>query len=1118
MRILHQLFLLALVSITAIFFSCSSDRPDPALQKISPNESGITFSNTIESSDSSNAENEPFIYNGAGISVGDVNDDGLMDLYFTGNMVTSRLYLNRGDMNFEDVTKSAGVGTERWATGATMVDINGDGHLDIYVSVSNSGDVPAVERQNLLFINNGDETFSEQAADYGIDSIGFTTHSAFLDYDLDGDLDLFLLNNSPEEFSRGETGVMPMGAQMEVNPSGYDQLYQNNGDGTFSDVSEEAGILRKLGYGLGVAVSDLNRDGWPDIYVSNDISPNDVLYVNNQDGTFTDRAPDWLRHTSHAGMGVDMADYTNNGWPDILQSDMMPEKLSGRKRMSGSNSYGGFVDLLNRGFYLDYNINTLQMNLGLKESGDVIFSEVARTAGLAYTHWSWASLFADLDNDGWKDAFITNGYPKAMNDFDYLSDMHLAGQTDSQEEYDNQRQEILNNLHSYDIPNYLFLNERDGTFADVSEAWGMNEPGFSYGAAYADLDNDGRLDLVINNINAPASVYRNTSPRNERGPYYLSLQLEGEAPNTDGIGATLWVWAGGHRQMLEQYPARGFMSSVDPRLHVGLGNAGTVDSLRIDWPDGRSQILRNVQADQMLTLRQAEATTAPPYRPVPREPKQFFEPLSGDESLSHTDSPSQTIDYSVQPLLPYMVSRQGPPLAAGDVNGDGRDDLFIGGDAGSAGTLYLQGDDGRFRESDQSQPWQADSNQADWGASFVDVNSDGQLDLYVASGSYHSSPVSLLLQDRIYINYGNGRFLKNTDVLPEMLTSTAAIAPGDFNGDGRTDLFVGGRLNPRNWPAPTRSWLLRNDGDRFTDVTAQVMPELVDPGGMITGAIWADVTGDGNDELVTAGQWQPIKVYQVGQNRFTDISESLELPSLRGWWEALAAADLNGDGRQDIIAGNLGLNHTYTTSPGSPFGVVAADLTGNRTTDIILTKQVDGTETPLYGLAKLGREIYTVGIAFDSFESFSQASVGQVVGSETLEDAIRYRADTFASVVLLSQPDGTFEVNQLPPLAQISPIEDMVLADIDRDGHTDLIIGGNRYESEATAPRADAGNGLWLKGDGQGNLTPVPPMQSGLVAPGDVRELKLIDTPDGQRLIISNNNDSTQVFRVHQPK
>ncbi|NBC67363.1 MAG: RNA-binding protein, partial [Bacteroidetes bacterium] len=426
-----------------ILTGCAPDESTPILQEIPQDVSGITFTNTITTSDSSNSENEPFIYNGAGVAVGDINGDGLADLYFTGNMVSSRLFINRGDMQFDDVTGQSGVGTDRWATGALMVDINGDSHLDIYVSVSNSKMVPADQRRNLLFLNNGDGTFTEQAAEWGIDDPGFTTQSAFLDYDRDGDLDLFLLNNSPEEFSRGETGVMPMGVQQEANPSGYDQFYRNNGDGSFTNISEEAGMLRKLGYGLGVAIEDLNRDGWPDIYVSNDISPNDVLYINNGDGTFTDRAAEWLRHTSFAGMGLDIADYTNNGWPDILQTDMMPEELTTRKVMSGSNSYGGFTDLRQRGFYPHYNINTLQMNQGVNSSGDVIFSEVARMAGVAYTHWSWTALFVDLDNDGLKDAFVTNGYPKAMNDFDYLSDMHLAGQANNEKEYEQNRLEIL---------------------------------------------------------------------------------------------------------------------------------------------------------------------------------------------------------------------------------------------------------------------------------------------------------------------------------------------------------------------------------------------------------------------------------------------------------------------------------------------------------------------------------------------------------------------------------------------------------------------------------------------------------------------------------------------------
>ncbi|NBB77147.1 MAG: hypothetical protein GVY02_07190, partial [Bacteroidetes bacterium] len=807
--------LLLFTFILLILNGCSGDDPQPLFERLDESQTGITFQNQITVSDTMNSESHAFIYNGAGVASGDVNNDGLVDLFFTGNMVSSRLYINRGNFEFEDITESANIATTRWATGASIVDINSDGHLDIYVSVSAPGAMPPEDRQNLLFINNGDLTFTEKAEQYGINDDGFTTHAAFLDYDVDGDLDLFLLSNSPEEFSRGESGTLPMGGEFKVDPSGYDRLYRNEGDGTFTNVSDEAGIIRKLGYGLGVAVHDLNLDGYPDIYVSNDISPNDVLYINNGDGTFTDRAAEWLKHTSFAGMGMDMGDFTNNGWPDILQSDMMPEKLNERKLMSGSNTYGGYVDLRNRGFFPHFNMNTLQMNHGLSDEGDVMMSEISRLAGVTYTHWSWSSLFADFDNDGWKDILITNGYPKALNDFDYLANMHRAGNASSREEFFANRARILEELHGYEIPNHLFRNQKNLTFEDVTSHWGVDESSFSYGAVYTDLDNNGLLDLVINNINAPATLYRNIGESSARN--FLGVRLKGEQGNVNGIGAKVEIWHEDSYQFLYKNPYRGFMSSMLQPLHFGLGEHERVDSLKVQWPDGRTQTIRSLDVNQIISLSQGDASLI--TEPSERYAEKIFQEVTPDRGLDWSHQSESYVDYNIQPLLPYMISRQGPVMAAADVNGDGLEDLFVSGSAGQGGTLYLQQSGGSFAETTAPQPWRADSNHRDWGAAFFDANGDGLPDLYLAAGSYQTSPVSPLLQDRLFINYGNGRFLREEQALPPMLTATATVRPADFDGDGDTDLFVGGRLTPRDYPTPDRSYLLRNDGGRFSDVT-----------------------------------------------------------------------------------------------------------------------------------------------------------------------------------------------------------------------------------------------------------------------------------------------------------
>ena len=1098
---------------------CSQREKEPPLfELLPPSRTGVSFANTITTNDSVNVQSDPYVYNGAGVAVGDIDNDGLPDLFFTGNMVSSRLYLNKGDMRFEDITERAGVKTDRWATGATMVDINNDGYLDIYVSVSGSEGSKGKDRANLLFINNGDHTFTEAAARYGIADTGFTTHAVFLDYNGDGYLDLFLLNNSPKDFARGAADTHPLGVRSN-SPGGYSKLYRNNGDGTFTDVSREAGMLAQVGYGLGVAVADVNGDGLPDIYVSNDVAPNDVLYINNGDGTFTDRAGAWLKHTSFAGMGVDIADFNNDGWADILQMDMMPAALDQRKRMSGYLTYSGRIELRRRGFRDDYDVNSLQLSNGVTQHGDVVFSEIAGLAGVAYTGWSWSALFADVDNDGYKDIFITTGYPKAANDLDYQTAAFGARRTGDHRK----ALRLLKDLRSYRLSNYVFRNNGDLTFTDKTKAWGMDQPGFSFGAAYADLNNDGRLDIVVNNIDAPASIYENVQPQDD-AHHYLQVKLQGDSRNRRGIGSQLILTAGGQKQYIYHSPYRGYMSTMDDRAQFGLGRAKRADSLEVIWPDGRYQLLIDLDVDRMVTLQQSEATQKVPGRcrvtgclprPLTPDPRpRMFQPMDARRALKYKHSEGTFVDYEVQPLLPYEPSRHGPPIAVADVNGDGLDDVFIGGATGVPGKLFLQRRDGSFVESTQGQPWAADKEYEDWGAVFFDANGDGRPDLYVASGGYQLSPVSRRLQDRLYINRGGGRFVRDSQALPAMPTRTAAVAAGDFTGDGKLDLFVGGRLAPRNYPYPARSYLLRNDGGKFTDVTEEVAPELARPGGMITAAVWIDFDGDGRLDLVTAGEWMPLQFFHNDGGKLRNVTASMGLPPTRGWWYSLATGDFNHDGHPDLVAGNVGLNFSYTTSPQSRFGVYAADFTGGRTTDIVLTQEIGGTEYPLFGRAKLGPTIYPIALRFPSYASFATASVSQLFGGPALQRALHYQTDTFASLYLQNNGDGTFTAVPLPNLAQISPIRGIIPYDVDGDGNLDLIVAGNLYDTEPNTTPADAGNGLWLKGDGRGHFTPVPPVASDFLTPGDVTGLALIKTPAGKAVLVANHGDSLQAFTI----
>jgi hypothetical protein len=1088
------------------------DRDRPLFELLNPEQTGVTFANTITTDDSVNVQTDVYVYNGAGVAVGDIDNDGLSDIFFAGNMVSSRLYLNKGKMRFEDVTARAGVETSRWATGVSMVDINDDGYLDIYVSVSGPEWSKPEQRSNLLFVNNGDRTFSEAAAQYAIADTGFTTHAAFLDYNGDGCIDLFLLNNSPRDFSRSEVTRHPSGRG--ETPGSHNQLYRSTCRGTFTNVSEEAGILRTVGYGLGVAVSDLNADGLPDIYVSNDGAPNDVLYVNNGDGTFTDRAARWLKHASYAGMGVDIADFNNDGWPDIIQADMMPRDLSRRKRTSGYMTYARLLDSRDRGFRDDYSVNTLQLSNGVTSGGDVIFSDIARLAGVAATDWSWSALFADFDNDGHKDIFIGNGYPKAANDLDYQTAVSSLRRTGYGSGSRRTGLGILQRLHGYEESNYVFRNAGDLTFADKTSEWGMERPSFSYGAAYADLDNDGRLDLVVNNIDAPAFIYRNVGPGDD-AHHYLQVRLHGDSPQQGGIGARLILTAGGRKQYLYHSPYRGFMSTMDGRAHFGLGRVRRVDSLEVEWPDGRYQLLTGLEVDRLLVVTQSDATEKKrPARPPGRN--HLFEPVDPGLGLKYRHQPETPPDYSVQPLLPYMPSSHGPPLAVGDVNGDGLDDVFIGGPTGVPGKLFVQREDGGFVESAQGQTWIADQSYDDWGALFFDANGDGKPDLYVASGGYHVSPSSPSLQDRLYINQGSGRFARDARALPAMLTSTATVRAGDFNGDGRPDLFVGGRLTPRKYPYPARSYVLRNDGDHFTDVTEDVAPALARPGGMITDAVWTDFDGDRRLDLVTVGEWMPIRFYRNEGRRLRDVTQSTQLPSLRGWWYSLTVGDFDNDGRPDLAAGNLGLNYSYTTSEDSKFGVYANSFTGNRTTDIVLTQQVDGTEYPYAGMAPLGSEIYSTAVKFPTYGSFARASIRDLFSAAQLQRSLHYEADTFASIYLRNEGGGRFSSSTLPNLAQIAPIKAMIAHDVDGDGHLDLLVAGNLYDAEPNTPRADAGNGLWLRGDGRGGFIPVAASESGFLAPLNVAHLRLIDTATGKAVLVANTGDTLQGFTIRK--
>jgi hypothetical protein len=810
-------------------------------------------------------------------------------------------------------------------------------------------------------------------------------------------------------------------------------------------------------------------------------------------------------------MGVDIADFNNDGWGDILQVDMMPRELSRRKRTTGFMTYSNLMDSRSRGYRDDYSVNTLQLSNGATRGGDVIFSEIARLAGVAATDWSWSALFADFDNDGFKDIFIGNGYPKAVNDLDYQMAMFSMRRTGDGGQSRRAGLDMLKALHTYNEPNHIFRNSGDLTFSDKTKSWGMDHPSFSYGAAYTDLNNDGRLDLVVNNIDAPAFIYENVGRSGPSAPHYLQIRLQGESPNVRGVGAKVTITADGQKQHIDHTPYRGFMSSVDDRVHFGLGPAQRVDTLEVEWPDGRQQTLTNLDVDRLMVVKQSEATTKKAAAPA-RD--YAFEPLNALRGQTEKHQLGHLLDYSTQPLLPYLVSRQGPALAVGDVNRDGLDDLFVGGGGGVPGKLLIQQKDGSFVSGVGEQPWIADKAYEDWGALFFDANGDSLPDLYVASGGYHLTSQSPLLQDRLYINRGNGAFARDPQALPTMLTSTAAVRAADFNDDGRIDLFVGGRLTPRSYPAPTRSYVLRNDGGHFTDVTEQVAPEIARPLGMITDAVWIDFDADGRMDLVTAGEWMPLTFYRNDGKQLHNVTQSTQLPPLRGWWFSLTSGDFDNDGRPDLVAGNLGLNYSYSTSKDSTFSVYAADFTGSGTTDIVLAQKIAGKEYPISGFAPLGRVIYPLGVRFPTYGAFANVSLLEAFGPGPLKQALHHEIDTFASVYLRNAGNGTFSYTTLPNMAQISPIRGLIAHDVDGDKNLDLLIAGNLYDAEPNTPRADAGNGLWLRGDGQGHFTPVPASKSGFLAPLNANGLALVSTATGKAVFVANLGDSLQAFMI----
>jgi enediyne biosynthesis protein E4 len=1074
------------------------DAEPPLFERMSPERTGITFVNELPETPDFNILNYLYYYNGGGVAVGDIDDDGLPDLYFSSNLGPNRLYRNRGNFEFEDVTEQAGVaGDAGWTTGVTMADVNGDGWIDIYVSTVDYLDKRS---RNLLFINNGDGTFTERAEEFGLAHVGFSTQAVFFDYDGDGDLDMFLLNHAVHtEHSYGTTAM-----RAQRHHASGDKLFRNDG-GRFVDVSEAAGIIGgAAGYGLGVAVSDLNGNGCPDLFVANDFHENDFLYFNNCDGTFTEGIARSMGHTSRFSMGVDAADISNDGRPDLVVLDMLPEREDIYKTSAGAETLDVFNLKVSFGYHPQYARNTLQLN-----RGNGVFSEIGYLAGVYATDWSWAALFADLDNDGFKDLYVTNGIFRRPNDLDYINYVsNDAIQASLAQGITEENLKLLGQMPQIPIPNHAFRNNGDLTFSNQAPAWGLAEPGFSNGAVYVDLNNDGSLDLVVNNINAPASIYRNRS-REVNGHRFLKVSLEGEGGNTGGIGARVTVRHGGRMQMLEQMPTRGFQSSVDPRLHFGLGRDSVVDTVLVVWPDRRFQVLTDVPADAFLTLSQADA--AGTYRPEPRPEPRFEEvPLRWDREFRHREN--TFIDFNREPFLPHKLSTEGPALAVGDVTGDGLDDFFIGGAKWQAGALYQQRPDGSFVMTNRDL-FQADSVYEDVVAVFFDANGNGHLDLYVGSGGNEFWGEQEPLRDRLYLNDGRGGFARAPDALPPFFGNTSTVAVADFDGDGHPDLFVGARVVTNAYGAVPRSVLLRNDGTgRFTDVTDEVAPGLGEAG-MVTGAVWADLTRDGTPELVVVGEWMPVQVWERRDGRFVDRGEPWGLAASTGWWTAVAAADLDGDGYPELVLGNLGRNSFIRASPEQPVRLHVADFAGNGRQDQMLTFYRNGVSYPIAHRDDLVKRSPPLRQRYPSYSAFADSRLEDIFPAAVIRSAAVKEARTLASAVARNRRDGTFRLEEMPRVAQFSPIRAILAADFAGDGSTSLLLGGNFHGVTPVRGRYDANPGTLLEADGSGGFRAVDWAELGVRLDGEVRAMLPLRTPRGPAILVARNDDAPLLFR-----
>ena len=1086
-----------IVFIIPVFLGC---KPDKLFTALSPEHTNITFANDLKETEEININQYLYAHNGGGVSIGDINNDGLPDIYFTSNQLPNRLYLNKGDFVFEDVTEKAGVmglsGASTWTTGVVMADINHDGWLDIYVSqVSN---YKSFTGKNQLFINNGDMTFRENAKDYNLDFESYSQQAAFFDYDLDGDLDMYQLNHgvhNPDVYGKADL-------RFQRDSLAGDRLLRNDND-KFIDVSEAAGIYGgMIGYGLAVSIADIDNNGCPDIFVSNDFHENDYVYYNNCDGTFREDIKGTLGHTSTFSMGNDIADINNDGLLDIVTLDMKPEDEMIRKKSAGVDPFEIFNYKLSYGYFYQYPRNMLQLNRGNLFEENVQFSEIGQLAGIDATDWSWSALLADLDNDGWKDIFITNGILRRPIDLDYI---HFT--------YNEEATKNISSLAlAYKMPdgavhNYAYRNSGKLVFENVSAEWGLDYSGYSMGAAYADLDNDGDLDLVVNNLNETASVFENNS-ESVFDHNFIKVKFQGDGKNTFGIGVVVEVEADGSMFTQTVGPSRGWLSSVDYPLTIGIGKAESISKIRIRWPNGVVEVADNPKINSTVTFSQSQAKNEI-HTEKDQNSSNWFENATQQSGITFIHRENVYNDFSVEPLMPRQLSCEGPPLAVADINGDGNEDFYIGGAIGQSGELFLQeSSDTVFFKKYNGYVFEKDKAQEDTDAMFFDADQDGDEDLYVVSGGCQEQ-YGVAIEDRLYLNDGKGDFVRSAGALPKFRGNGSCVVAADFNSDGYTDLFLGTRSIVGKYGMSPDSYLLWNNGKAEFRMDTTDFSTALRGLGMVTDAEWLP----GSHELVVVGEWMPITFLGFRSEKIT----KRELPNTSGWWNTICKADIDNDGDIDLLAGNRGLNSDLRATSRQPVGLYVKDFDKNYVPESLLTYYRQDKEYLFAGMDEIRKQIPLIRFKYDTYSAFATSAFSDVFNQQALESAVRKQADLFQSVYLINEGESEYSIRDFPVEVQFSPVYGFVANDFNGDGLIDILAVGNFYGSTPSIGRFDASYGNCLVGNGRGDFKILEPRLSGFSVFGETRDITVLHSKESAKIVVSRNNAAPRLFNIRSP-